>query len=146
MFDVAELALRWDEATLAARARGSAVIVDTDGSRFAMTPVGASSREQFALKGLHGALRILRLAALPVEVRDPVLYGEFAWIATLRVESQVEFAWAYARALEAIPEDGVAPVEDLMYDWQQTARAYADRPLRDRLLGDIETPSRDADL
>jgi hypothetical protein len=146
VFKATDIALSWSEAVQVVRTSGAAVIVDTDGSHFEMTPVGAASREQYVLKGLQDALRILRLAGLPDDARDPVIYGEFAWLAILPADRQIEFAWSYVRALEAIPDDGVGLVEDLIYDWQQTARAYADRRLRKSLSADVDEPLVDVEL
>ena len=139
-FEASDMALRWSEAVQVVRTAGAAVIVDTDGSLFEMTAVGAASRSKYALKGLQDALRILRLAELPESVRDPAIYGEFAWLAVLPVASQTEFAWSYVEAIEGIPDVGVEPVEELLYDWQQTARAYGEPLLRARLTSDVLVP------
>ena len=143
-FQATDLTRNAREVLDAARTPAGALIRDKDGTNFRVVLAGRASRESFALHGLGDVVRILRLAGLAT--RDPALYGDLAWIAPLPAEAQMEFAWAYAHTLQSIPSAGLEPVEALMYEWQQTARAWADQALREDLLGEVPTPLHDVEL
>jgi hypothetical protein len=130
----------------AARTPEGALIRDKDGTNFLVSLAGRTSRDGYALEGLTNVLRILRLTSLDDAQRDPVLYGELAWVAALPVDAQVEFAWAYASAIQSIASMGVGPVEDLIYDWQQTARIQRDEKLHRSLTEAITSPLHHVEL
>lgn len=130
----------------AARTPEGALIRDKDGTNFLVSLAGRASRDGYALEGLTNVLRILRLTSLDEAQRDPVLYGELAWVSALPVDAQVEFAWAYANAIQSIASTGLGPVEDLIYDWQQTARVHGDTKLHGSLTNTIKTPLHHVEL
>jgi hypothetical protein len=145
-FQATDLARRAREVMEAARRPGGALIRDKDGTAFSLSPAGGAGRMRYTLAGLRDAVRVLRLLSLAAEVRDPVLYGDLAWAAALPDPEQVEFAWEYIRALESIPSTGVEAVEQLLYDWQQTARIFGDEGLRVSLGTDLDSPLDDVEL
>ena len=130
----------------AARTPEGALIRDKDGTNFLVSLAGRASRDGYALEGLTNVLRLLRLTSLDDAQRDPVLYGALAWAAALPVDAQVEFAWAYANAIQSIASTGLGPVEDLIYDWQQTARVHGDTKLHGSLTNTIKTPLHHVEL
>lgn len=143
-FQATDLARNAREVLDAARTPAGALIRDKDGTNFRVVLAGRASQESFTLRGLSDAIRILRLASL--QVRDPALYGDLAWLAPLPAEAQTEFAWAYAQAIQSAPSTGLEPVEALMYEWQQTARAWSDDTLREDLLSAVPAPLHDIEL
>ena len=146
-FQATDLARRARDVMSAARLPGGALIRDKDGTSFLLAPAGTVSREHYVLAGMKDAVRVLRLVAMPRSPdRDPVLYGDFAWLAELPDDAQCDFAWEYVRLLEAVPGRGTEPVEQMLYEWQQTARAYADEELRGELIGNLGAPLTDVEL
>lgn len=130
----------------AARTPEGALIRDKDGTNFWVVPADQVSQDAFTKDALFGVLRLLSLVRLADECRNPALYGDMGWVASLPVDAQVEFAWAYARAVQGIPSTGVGPVEDLIYDWQQTARAWSDGALVEELTAPVPEPLHDVGL
>ena len=130
----------------AARTPEGALVRDKDGTNYWVIPAGRVSQDAFIKDALLEVLRILSLVRLADADRDPALYGDLGWVAVLPVEAQSDFAWAYARAVQAVPSTGLAVVEDLVYDWQQTARAWADHRLVDELTSPIDEPLDDVAL
>jgi hypothetical protein len=135
-FQATDLARRSREVLVAARTSTGAIIRDKDGESLLVEPAGRSGRVRYELAGMRNAVRVLRLLDMPADTRDPVLYGELAWVAGLDEDDQRLFAWEFVRALEAIDATGPEPVEQLLYEWRQTARAWAD----DELRGELSTP------
>lgn len=145
-FQATDLARRAREVLDAARHPGGALIRDKDGTSFLVTPAGRASRERYALNGMQSAVRALSLLGADRDSRDAVLYGEMAWLAVLPDEEQRRFVWEYLRALETSLGVGLDPVEQLLYEWQQTARIYADADLFAALTGDLDQPLTDIEL
>jgi hypothetical protein len=145
-FQATDLARRSREVLIAARTQSGAIIRDKDGESLLVEPATRSGRAQYELAGLRNGFRVLRLLALPAESRDPVLYGELAWLAALPAADQQQFVWEYVRALEAIDATGPEVVEQLLYEWRQTARAWADEALRGELLTPLSTPLTHVEL
>lgn len=139
-FQATDLARRSREVLSAARSSTGAIIRDKDGESLLVEPAARSGRVRYELAGMRNAVRVLRLLALPEDVRDPVLYGEFAWLAVLPEEEQKQFSWEFVRALEAMDATGPEPVEQFLYEWRQTARAWADEELRGELTAPVTAP------
>ena len=143
-FQATDLARNAREVLDAARKPQGALIRDKDGTNFRVVLAGRASQDSYIADALSDALRLLRLATL--NTPDPALYGDLAWMSPLPGEAQLEFAWAYAHAIQSVPSTGVEPVEALVYEWHQTARAWADPSLRDDLLTEVPTPLDDIEL
>jgi hypothetical protein len=145
-FQATDLARRSRDVLSAARTVGGAIIRDKDGESLLVEPAARSGRARYELAGMRNAFRVLRLLAMPFEHRDPVLYGELAWLAVLPGADQESFVWEYVRMLEAMGATGPEPVEQLIYEWRQTARAWADEDLRGELLSPQPNPSSHVEL
>lgn len=145
-FQATDLARRSREVLNAARTSTGAIIRDKDGESLLVEPAARSGRVRYELAGMRNAVRLLRLLDLPEGVRDPVLYGEFAWVAALPDDDQKQFAWEFVRALESIEATGPEPIEQLLYEWRQTARAWVDQELRGELTEPIAVPLTDIEL
>lgn len=130
----------------AARTPEGALIRDKDGTNFFLIEAARLTQDHATAQGLSDVLRLLRLVGLADNDRDPALYGEFGWLTSLPVDAQREFAWAYAHAVQSIPATGLSPVEQLIYDWQQTARAWSDPSLRAALTSTLTAPLADVTL
>lgn len=145
-FQATDLARRSREVLSAARTATGAIIRDKDGESLLVEPAGRSGRVRYELAGTRNALRVLRLLDVPAESRDPVLYGELAWIAVFPDSDQKLFAWEFVRALESMDATGPEPIEQLLYEWRQTARAWVDEDLRGELTGPLTAPLVDVEL
>lgn len=145
-FQATDLARRSREVLSAARTSTGAIIRDKDGESLLVEPAGRSGRVRYELAGMRNALRVLRLLDMPEDSRDPVLYGELAWVAVLPENDQKLFAWEFVRALESIDATGAEHVEQVLYEWRQTARAWADVDLRGELTEAITAPLTDSEL
>ena len=55
-------------------------------------------------------------------------------------EAKLAFLEEFLATLKSVSATEPGRVEDLLYDWQQTARVLADPQLTARLTADIETP------
>ena len=139
-FQATDLARRSRDVLSAARTVGGAIIRDKDGESLLVEPAARSGRARYELAGMRNAFRVLRLLSMPAEARDPVLYGELAWLAALSETAQEQFVWEYVRMLEAMDATGPEPVEQLTYEWRQTARAWADEDLRGELIAPLAAP------
>lgn len=145
-FQATDLARRSRDVLSAARSVTGAIIRDKDGESLLVEPAGRSGRVRYELAGMRNALRVLRLLDMPEHSRDPVLYGELAWIAVLPENDQKLFAWEFVRALESLDATGPEPIEQVLYEWRQTARAWADEDLRGELNEPITAPLTDIEL
>lgn len=145
-FQATDLARRSRDVLSAARSATGAIIRDKDGESLLVEPAGRSGRVRYELAGMRNALRVLRLLDMPESSRDPVLYGELAWIAVLCENDQKLFAWEFVRALESMDATGPEPIEQLLYEWRQTARAWVDEDLRGELSEPLAAPLTDIEL
>lgn len=145
-FQATDLARRSREVLSAARTSTGAIIRDKDGESLLVEPAARSGRVRYELAGMRNAVRLLRLLDLPEDRRDPVLYGEFAWVAALSAADQRQFAWEFVVALESMDATGPEPIEHLLYEWRQTARAWADEALRGELTSPLVAPLADVEL
>ncbi len=145
-FQATDLARRSRDVLSAARTSTGAIIRDKDGESLLVEPAARSGRVRYELAGMRNAVRLLRLLDLPEGLRDPVLYGEFAWAAALPEDDQKQFAWEFVRTLESIEATGPEPIEQLLYEWRQTARAWVDEDLRGELTEPAVGPLTDIEL
>jgi hypothetical protein len=145
LYQATDLARRHREVMDAARRPGGAIIRDRGGESFLLTPAAPVSRDHYLLEGLRAAVQVLNLLRSE-EPRDSVLYGSLSWLSVLPREDQQQFVWEYVRVLQAASGTGVDAVEQLLYEWQQTARAWVDEDLRAELSSDLDEPLRDAEL
>lgn len=139
-FQSTDLARRSRDVLVAARSISGALIRDKDGESLLLEPAGRAARRGYELEGLRRAVRLLGVLHLPAEQRDPVLFGDFAWVAVLPETDQAQFIWAYVQAITAVSGTGPDAVEQLVYEWQQTARAWADEYLRAELTEPLAAP------
>ena len=77
---------------------------------------------------------------------DSLSYGTLSWMAPLSDDDKLAFLEEFLATLQSVSATGPGPVEDLLYDWQQTARVLADPELTARLTANIETRLRSVDL
>lgn len=145
-FQPTDLVRRPRDVLSAARTATGALIRDKDGESLLVAPAIRSFLAQYELAAMRNSLRLLRLIAMPELVRDPVLYGEFAWLAVLPASDQEQFVWELVRAIEAVEATGAEPVEQLLYEWRQTARAWADEDVRGDLLAPLVEPLAHVEL
>lgn len=145
MYQATDLARKSRDVLESAR-HGHAVIRDKDGTAFEVLPAGASSRQRFVLAGMQRFVRTLSLLEIDRSRRDPVLYGDFAWMAPLPDDEQRRFIWQYVRAVEVSLGIGTELVDQLVYEWQQTARVHADPDLLAELTTDLPEPLSDVVL
>lgn len=144
-FQATDLQRKSREVLDAARTPEGALIRDKDGTNLLVVPAVRVSVTEYVLAGQTAALRVLRLVS-EEPAPDPLLYGNLGWLTVLPPDMQRTFAWEYVRALQAVPSTGIGPVDDLLYDWQQTARAWSDEQLRAELTAPIDEPAADAAL
>ncbi|MDQ1304298.1 MAG: hypothetical protein QG671_125 [Actinomycetota bacterium] len=145
LYQVTDLARHHRGVVEAGRRPGGTMIRDKDGEALLLAPAGPVKRERYALEGLKAAVRVLKLLGLDQSC-DPLLYGSLTWLAVLPREDQTTFIWEYVRALQAVEGAGTEAVEELLYEWQQTARAWADDSLRAELTGELNEPLSDVEL
>ena len=146
VYQATDLARRSREVMDAAHRPGGALIRDKDGTPFLLAPAAASRLEHFALVALRSMTRAFIALQQPRQTRDSLLYGDLVWLAVLPDEDQRTFIGEYARAVEAVDATGVDPVEQLVYEWRQTARAWADEDLREQLMSSDDEPLTDTEL
>jgi hypothetical protein len=145
LYQATDLARRHREVMEAARRPGGAIIRDRGGEAFLLTPAAPVSRDHYLLEGLRAAVQVLSLLRSGGP-RDSVLYGSLSWLAILPNDDQQQFVWEYVRALQAATGTGVDAVEQLLYEWQQTARAWVDEDLRAELTSDLDEPLHGIEL
>jgi hypothetical protein len=145
MYQATDLARKSRDVLEAAR-HGRALIRDKDGTAFEILLAGTSSRQRFVFAGMQRFIQTLSLLEIERGRRDPVLYGDFAWLAALPDDEQRRFIWEYVRAIEAALGIGPEVVDQLVYEWQQTARVYADPDLLAELTADVAAPLADVEL
>jgi hypothetical protein len=146
IYQSTDLARRAREVMEAAHQPGGALIRDKDGTSFLLAPARASTIGRYLLDGLRSAVRVFFALQMPVEDRDSLYYGSLAWLAILPDDDQREFVGQYVRALEDVEVTGLHFVEQLVYEWQQTARVWADEALRSELTADLPSPLHDVEL
>jgi hypothetical protein len=145
LYQATDLARRHREVVQAGRRPGGTMIRDKDGEALLLAPAGPVKREHYALEGLKAAVRVLSLLRAD-QPCDPLLYGSLAWMTVLPREDQTTFVWEYIRTLQVVDGTGVEVVEQLLYEWQQTARIWAEDSLRAELTGELDEPLSDVEL
>jgi hypothetical protein len=132
----------------AAHQPGGALIRDRDGEALHIGLAQEASLEHYLRRGFQNAAAIA-LACLAAH-RGPSLtdpdFGDLAWVTVLPGDQQMLFVRDYVAALRKAPGLGTDQVDQLVYEWQQTARAWADEDLRDELRTDIPEPLYDVEL
>lgn len=124
-----------------------ALIRDTDGTALLLAPAAKIRRDEYTRAGFRDAAHLLlALLAKSDTEPSPGALGDLAWLTVLPFEDQVHFVAEYVHALDRADGLGEEPVEQLLYDWQQTARAWADDEVRDGLVGDLPAPLSDVEL
>lgn len=124
---------------------GSAVIRDTDGLSLTLMPTEVVQRDNYVCEGLRAALVMLLLLRAPLPA-SPSHYGRLGWLAVLPAPDQEEFIWEYINALLMLTGQDASSVERLVYEWQQTARAWADPALRAQLSAGLHQPLPQVEL
>lgn len=138
-FLASDLATKRTEVISAGRTASGATIRDKDGFTLLLIDAARVRRERYELEGLTDVLTLLSLLRTGTPV-TAVAYGSFAWLAELPVEEQEKFVWEYASALLRVKATGYEPVEQLMYEWQQTARVWSDPLSREELSVPVSEP------
>jgi hypothetical protein len=138
VFQSTDLARRSRTVMDAAGKPGGALVRDKSGRTFLIAAVSEVSRDQYALEHLRSAA--VAMLMLSRDKHDSLSYGTLSWMAPLSDEHKLAFLEEYLATLQSVSATGPGPVEDLLYDWQQTARVLADTELTARLTADIETP------
>jgi hypothetical protein len=145
LYQSTDLARRHREVVETARHPGGAVIREKDGEALLLTLAAPVLRDRYVLNGFRSAIQVLHLLGTSVH-REGLLYGQLAWLALLPEADQTTFIWEYVGALQAAEGTGTEPVEQLLHEWQQTARAWADEELRAELSTDLDEPLPDVEL
>lgn len=145
-FQATDLARRHREVMDAARRPEGVAIRDKDGVTFVIVPAAGVRQDRYVLAGLTDAIRVMALLRSDPADADPLLYGSLAWLAALPRQAQEEFVWEYLRALQAVAGTGTEAVDEVLYEWQQTARAWSDERLRGELRRDVPVPLADVEL
>lgn len=138
VFQSTDLARNAAKVMAAARTHLGALIRDKDGRTYALTAAGPIAAMQYALDGLSDATVLHELLKTDTP-RKSTQYGKFAWLASLPAKARQEFLDEYVAALLQVRATGIEPVEQLLYEWQQTARVYDDP----ELVAELATPIND---
>ena len=145
-FQVTELQRNYRVVLSEARESG-ALIRDKDGLMLIIQPAGDAQRTEFLNELMADALRMSKVLQSPQSERSPAHYGSLAWASVLTGKDQKEFLQALIDQLLITQYSGsMEPLDDLLGDWQATARIWSDEELRDELLKDINLASVDIDL
>lgn len=124
-----------------------ALIRDTDGTALLLSPAMKAQLDRYTRTGFRDTAHLLlRIVRPPSDEFDTGALGNLAWLSVLPLEDRVQFAVEYLRVLDQADGLGDAPVEQLVYEWQQTARAWADEDVRAGLVGDLPEPLHDVEL
>lgn len=131
-----------------------ALIRDTDGTALLLAPAHKVHLDQYTRAGFRDAAHLLiQLVSSGADLSDPAAdtgdvagLGNLAWLSVLSAEDRLQFVVEYVRALDQADGLGGERVEQLLYEWQQTARAWMDEDVRAGLLGDVAEPLLDVEL
>ena len=124
-----------------------ALIRDTDGTALLLSPAVKVELERYTRSGFRDAAHLLiGLLRSQADTSDTVSLGDLAWLAVLPVDDRAQFAAEYLEALDQADGLGTEQVERLLYEWQQTARSWADDAVREGLMGDLPEPLHDVEL
>ena len=147
LFQATDLQRRSRAVLDAAHRPGGAFIRDRDGEALHIGLAEESDREHYLRCGYQSVAGIALTWTLPtVNPASDAAFGELAWLTVVPVEQQKLFLQEYISALGKVPGLGTDAVDQLVYEWQQTARAWADESLRDELLADVPEPLHDSEL
>lgn len=145
-FQVTELQRNYRVVLSEARESG-ALIRDKDGLMLIIQPAGDVQRTQYLNELMADVLRMTRVLHSPQSERSASHYGSLAWASVLTEKDQEEFLQSLSDQLLISQYSGSTEVlEDLLGDWQATARAWSDEGLRKELLTDIDLPLADIEL
>ncbi len=127
--------------------KSGALIRDKDGLTLILLPAGMVIREQYLNALMADAMRMSIALRTPREDRNPAEYGSLGWASVLTEDDQRLFLDALVVQLLVSQNSGsTEELEDLLGDWQATARAWADDDLRKALLEEISKPLTDSSL
>lgn len=145
-FQVTELQRNYRAVLTEARESG-ALIRDKDGLMLIVLPARDIQRTQYLNELMADAIRMGKALRSPRSERGASHYGSLAWASVLTEKDQAEFLESLTDQLLVSQFSGSTEVlEDLLGDWQATARAWSDEGLRHELVTDIDPPSPDLDL
>lgn len=144
-FQLADLARRPADVVRSVRAGIRAVLVIGD-MELVVQPAQRVSGMEYELTAIRRCLRLMQLLSTRPKRRNTEDYGELSWLAVLPESDQEAFVADYANALLDLPDTGTEAVERLLYDWHQTARAWADPMTRAELTAPLENPCAGTDL
>lgn len=145
-FQVSELQRNYRVVLSEARESG-ALIRDKDGMMLILQPAGEAQRTEFLNELMADVLRLSKVLQSPESERSVSHYGSLAWVSVLMEKDQREFLQSATDQLLISQHSGSTDVlEDLLGDWQATARTWSDEGLRAELLKDIKLSSVDIEL
>lgn len=145
-FQVTELQRNYRVVLSEARESG-ALIRDKDGLMLLIAPAGDVQRTQYLNELMADVLRMTRALQSPKSERSAAHYGSLAWVSVLTEKDQAEFLQSISDQLLISQFSGsTEALEDLLGDWQATARAWSDDGIRKELLADIDLPVADIEL
>lgn len=139
-FQVTELQRNYRAVLTEARESG-ALIRDKDGLILIVQPARDTQRAQYLNELMADAIRMVKVLHSPQSGRNAGHYGSLAWASVLTEKDQEKFLDSLTDQLLISQHSGSTEVlEDLLGDWQATARAWSDEGLREELLTDIDLP------
>jgi hypothetical protein len=142
-FQVTDLQRNHREVISEARESG-ALIRDKDGLMLLLKPAGETQRTEYLVELMADAIRMSKALQRAESDRDPGQYGSFAWASVLPESGQLEFLQELLDQVLVSQNSGsTKDLEDLLGDWQATARTWVDEDLREHLMGDLANPLTD---
>lgn len=123
----------------ARRSPHGTVIRDKDGTALLLTVLTDVQQTAYVSDGLRDAVSLLLSDTLQVP-------NSQKWLELLPIEDRQEFVREYVQALLVVNATGTEPVEQLLYEWRQSARVLADAALSEELTSDVRAPLTDVEL
>jgi len=160
VFQSTDLARNHREVVEVARKRGGAIIRDKDGTALLLTQAGDVARQadllhhfrdlvqlQWILAATQASMPDIGFDGLAIQITEPGLYGDLAWVAVLSRADQEHFAYGLMQLLIATRGgQSLDALEEYLANWQATAETWRDEALRAELTGDVDEPLHDVTL
>ena len=138
IYSASDLANRRREFLDEAR-RGAADLRDTDGTGLVMVPASLLAVLTELRNWLARDLNLERVLGHAYHERQPLEFGDLAWLSHFDDDDQQEFHQELHEALVlSLASDSIQPVNQCVADWKRTAQALADPMRRDILKGEVK--------
>ncbi|MEJ0014304.1 MAG: hypothetical protein WDN07_01600 [Actinomycetota bacterium] len=124
-----------------------ALIRDKDGLLLLLRPAEEVDRQESFLEIMWSTVFIERVLQRSPNDREPIMYGPYAWLSILPEEDQKKFLEEVIDQLLVSKNSGSnAKLEQLIEDWQVSARTWSHEDLRTELTKDLDQPLHDVTL